>query len=347
MKASLVKYLFLIVLLGALSEGAENESYVGYRVSWSNLGNPKKLTVEDFRVKQNFGLDEKTIRFREIKNYTAQGYLASKVTFGPEENFVDVITNTLDPAGNVAEKMRVQGLSEISDKWVYSRTNIGTQNGLVVSEVRYKKDGHIHSKNVYDYDAAGRWTNRLYYNDSGLVEYRQSQSFESNGLAIDLITRRSTGTIQEKKLWAWTNQWLQSETLFNTEGEVLRKTVNTYLILTNGWKDPVKSEEKVFRGDGELREWSKFSYDNLGQLIERLTVDGANVFRSKTTYKYDGSQKKIEECDYKTATLIDKRFVITYDPKGNPMEVRQEVLSTLFGENTFELRQLLKLTFEY
>jgi hypothetical protein len=342
----LIFSLFIFLISSQLFAG-EIESYPGYRVTWSNLGSPKKIVIEDYGVRQNFGLDEKTLRLREVKNYTVQGFLASKVSYGPGDALVDQISNVPDQAGNVSERMRIQGLSEMADKWVYTRTNIAGQNGLVVSELRYQKDGKVRSKNTYDFDSEGRWTNRLFYNESGLVEYRQTQSFESNGNKLDLVTWRSTGHIQDKTLWSWSNNLLQSENWYNMDGELVRRTIWTYAILTNGFKDPVKSEEKIFRGDGELRESSKFFYDASGQLVRRDTADGGGVFRSKSIYKYDTSGKKMEEAQYKSDTLIDLRFVYSYDAKGNPIEVRQEKQSVMFGEINFELKQLLKINFEY
>jgi hypothetical protein len=55
----------------------------------------------------------------------------------------------------------------------------------------------------------------------------------------------------------------------------------------------------------------------------------------------------MEEAQYKSDTLIDLRFVYSYDAKGNPIEVRQEKQSVMFGEINFELKQLLKINFEY
>lgn len=324
----------------------KGQSLPGFNLEWTNQGNPKQMTWEYYSVAQKFGLDEKTLRRREIHHFNPQGDLIALYRYGEGGTIEGMLTNVNDAQGELKESTRIKGLGDIAYKIVYTRTNIGNRRGLPVMDIRYNPDGSIHTKNMYDYDANGFLTNQLIYNQTGFLEWRVSRSNDTQGRVLDQMLRRGVGTPSERRVYVYTNGGLYSEALFQDDntptGNLLRKTINTYASNNN------LSEQKVYKGNGDLRWTSRFIYSNAGGLLaEKISRDANSSFISRTTYTYDASGRKLEEIWYKTETKPDSKLTYTYDPKGNPSLLKRLKYSELFGEPVYSPVQIVQLEYAY
>lgn len=323
----------------------KGQSLPGFNIEWTNQGNPKEMILEEYYVSQKFGLDEKSLRRREIHRFSPQGDLLALYRYGEGGTIEGMLTNVNDAQGDLKETTRIKGIGEIAYKIVYTRTNIGRLRGLPVMDIRYNPDGSIHTKNMYDYDANGFLTNQLIYNHTGFLEWRVSRSNDTQGRILDQMLRRGVGTPAERRVFVYTNAGLYSEALYqddNTpQGNLVRKTINTY-------SSNNLSEQKVFKGNGDLRSATRFVYSNAsGLLAEKIIRDASSAFIARTTYTYDASGRKLEEIWYKTETKPDSKLTYTYDPKGNPSLLKRLKYSELFGEPVYSPVQIVQLEYGY
>ncbi len=320
------------------------QSLPGFNITWTNQGSPKQMVLEESLVVQKFGLDEKILRRREVHAFSPQGDLLSLYRYGEGGSIEGMTTNVNDAQGDIRETVRIRGVGDIAYKIVYTRTNFGGLRGLPVMDVRFNPDGSIHTKNLYDYDAKGLETNRQIFNHTGYLEWRITKKYDEQGRLLDQILRRGVGTPAERRVFAYTNGGLYSEALYQDDntvtGNFLRKTIYTY-------SNNVLSDQKVYKGNGDLRDATRFIYSNGSVLSEKITKDGASTFISKTTYSYDASGKKIEEVWYKTETKPDYKNTYAYDPKGNPTTLKRMKYSELFGEPVYATVQMVQIDFTY
>ncbi|MBL8991844.1 MAG: hypothetical protein JNM63_00795, partial [Spirochaetia bacterium] len=305
----------------------KGQSLPGFNIEWTNQGNPKQMILEEYYIGQKFGLDEKSLRRREVHHFNPQGDLVALYRYGEGGTIEGMETNVNDAQGELKEKIRIKGLGDIAYKIVYTRTNIGKLRGLPMMDIRYNPDGSIHTKNMYDYDVSGFKTNQLIYNHTGFLEWKISFSNDTQGRILDQILRRGVGTPAERRVFVYTNGGLYSEMLFQDDntptGNLLRKTINTYA--SNNL-----SEQKIFKGNGDLRSATRFVYSNAGGLLsEKITRDASSAFIARVTFSYDASGRKTEEIWYKTETKPDSKITYAYDPKGNPLLLKRLKYSEL------------------
>jgi len=77
-----MKKLFLLVTGFSFAFSIEyvvppkGQSLPGFNLEWTNQGNPKQMILEEYYVSQKFGLDEKSLRRREISRGSSSGFEA-------------------------------------------------------------------------------------------------------------------------------------------------------------------------------------------------------------------------------------------------------------------------------
>lgn len=89
-----------------------------------------------------------------------------------------------------------------------------------------------------------------------------------------------------------------------------------------------KKEKKHFDRKGALIESEKLEYDDVGNLVKRLTYSPDELIVYKYTYKFVNSKKE-EECRFDSNDALERRTTFTYDNNGN---VTRKIESFSYGQ---------------
>lgn len=253
--------------------------------------------------------------------YDENGVLENISVQWSSSGFDEVYQNSYNENGQlISHEFFLDG--EFVWEWNYSYD----ENGRELSTEKFRanssgstflKEGHY-----YSYDEAG---NILIYeqaNDGMLIDRREENTYEVNGVLIMTeVDTNADGTIDEAIYYTYTNEGL----LLKEIDEGLDETIDvtyTYSYDSNGNIETIEvfasgAVEDEYLGtvevvDGPIEFSTLYIYDSEGRLIslEKVWQDGSVLFGKYYTYEHNGLRFWQET--FEDGEQLSERFAFTY-----------------------------------
>ena len=184
------------------------------------------------------------------------------------------------------------------------------------------------------YDCAGRVVERMYKYICELVQYRDKEGQIARVDAVQ-IKRLSKQPAVGKHKYFYDNDKLVSEYIYDAAGNLIQTVVNDYdeggRLVHSTWAevdgDVIWEDFYGYDENGLKSEWNKnhydvndnsvtrYYYDELGRKIAEKG-DSTLCGRTHYEYKYDTSDRIIEEAHYDEDGKVESKLVYTYDERG-------------------------------
>ncbi len=228
-------------------------------------------------------------------------------------NELKTITSyTFDKRGNkVKEEVRnADGSLESRATHFYSPT------GLLEQDDTYNADGTPGFTNIYTYNEDSDLATIAVYNGSGNLFLKTVCGYDAKG---NETTETNYLPVSEK----------------NNKVRTVLQNVITWQRDEQG--RPIK--EQLLEAGRVAVSTTTYAYDAKGNLAERVNTE--NGVTLKTTFKYDGKNRLIEEVRYDGDDQVERRIVTMYDDRGNETEV-----SIYDKDDRMQAISLFKLTLD-
>ena len=182
----------------------------------------------------------------------------------------------------------------------------------VLSESLFPGEGSkkTASKNVFKYDANGNMTELSNFGADGKLASTIKYTYDANGVLVKEETLLKDGTIDiisTVKTDAKGNKVEQEDV--RPSGNVMFNYRHVYTYDQKGQM----LERVAFRGNGSLLFKYNFTYDDRGNKIEWLQTGPNNSIVGKVVYKFNENNNMVEETRFKGDGTTDVIYTYTYD----------------------------------
>jgi len=203
-------------------------------------------------------------------------------------------------------------------------------NGNVIEEMNYKPDGSRSSRLTYKYDNN---ENKIYYQlfdfsqvPEKRVRYVQNMVYNQNN---DRISETGFDGISDFEIeYKYLAPGKLSEIIkYNDKKEITEKRKYTYGSNT--------ITMNVYNSAGTIKEIVEEKYDATGNLLEKTTLKPDETVIKKNIYKYDNTNRLIEEEEY-FGTNFSSKLSYIYNDIGYVKEIEKEESSgNIFTNNSY------------
>ena len=178
-----------------------------------------------------------------------------------------------------------------------------------------------YSKNVFKYDANGNMTALSNYGADGKLTSSIKYTYDANGILVKEETFLKDSTldmVSTVKTDARGNKIEQEDVRPN--GNVLFNYRHVYTYDQKGQL----MERVAFRGNGALLFKYNFTYDDRGNKIEWLQTGPNNTIVGKVVYKFNENNSMVEESHFKPDGTAAEAYTFTYDYDKKKNWIRQK-----------------------
>ena len=218
-----------------------------------------------------------------IDEYDAKDRLVKRTCFNDADVFQWASTNEYDEVGRQTQITMCGEDGFVMSRYVYSYD----ENGKIISEIQYDSDG---SYWVYEDGSAATATKATYYTADGEMLAYNIIEYDANGNRSKLTMYNKNGEVTDT---------------YTYDNGYSSQTSNT---ATNSGVTSKKNQEKVDAEDGG---YYMITYDNNGNISEKVLYDSNDVIQETYYYEYNGQGLVISESQY--SGNMEMRFYITYE----------------------------------
>jgi len=188
------------------------------------------------------------------------------------------------------------------------------QNGNIVEEVNYRRNGDVLYVNTYKYDSQGNRIEYVKY-DGNREKINYKQSFIFDGKGNKLIETGYNGADHYKNTYKYDGQGNLREINYYVDDKLDEQRLLR--------RDGNLTEIKIYDGQGAFKFTLLNRYDNRKNLIEELKNEVNNTTSRKVNYDYDQQANLSEEVKYLYGNFTYK-MTYKYDKNNNLLEVQEE-----------------------
>ena len=218
------------------------------------------------------------------------------------------------------EKFKVRRVSEHAGHYISGRPEFNTEpslvtmydvHGNITEEIIRHEEGYVSA--IRKYDDKGNLASETYYMRDGAVDSGMSVSYVykygEDGNILSKIECSPNGSVYIEYVFE-----------YDSAGRLITERC-------------AECPEKIYKYDekGRLSEISFsdhhtfYKYGDSGELSEKITYQGPieeGLITYRSTYKYDGERRKLEETDYDHRGSAERKISYIYDEKGFLTEER-------------------------
>lgn len=316
-------------------------------------GNVKSVETISYHYTEEEGryLYEKRIVFYDQENrtlhdtyYDEEGVITQKMIITHNEN--EDITNI--------SSFAAENKLEMKSIFIYD------EKGNILEQIAdtYRR-GHTQKKSLHTYDEEGKKIAIEIYENGILVSKTTLKNDEKNSTEIDYdedgnITRKIEKLFDEnkniitRKVYERGKLIIIEENSYDENGNLCEKIVDNLKTKVqireikryNDFNKVVEYSRR-FTGNSNLYFKLIFEYDEKGNLIKEYKIsdeeEGSVSYSDIHTYKYDGQNNVLEECEYDEEGEIYRKITYEYDERGNEIKkIKKRGDELIVAEHTIE-----------
>lgn len=166
--------------------------------------------------------------------------------------------------------------------------------------------------NLTEYRYDGTWLVHVSVQEPmGSVKETQEYYYNSSGLLTSLVQKDAGGVIIFSNTFIYnTSGLLITQYDFHVLSEEITSMRFEYDAAGR------KTKRVYLKADGSVSAMSRLTYDESGNLIEDAFYSGTELTR-RTVMKYDGQGRVVEEFYYGQKDVLEQRFTLHYDDRGD------------------------------
>lgn len=268
------------------------------------------ILIEDADIELYLGENKITDRQpRELITYNTQGYIDEQVSYvnGIESSKTIYQYNTNNQQTDI--------IQTVDGKFWFRETSIYNNQGKLIETIFNHSNESLNNRQTQEYDDQSNRIRRIGYNSENAITFRSE--YDTKGNQIEYIKYSSERVIEhsiskyddggnkvEYSLLSPTgNIMVTNKVSFNANGDPIKDSLFDKDGLSLGYTEYAYEGTNLtvyakYDANGELKKQENYSYDSLGNQIEKITNDFEWDLLIKEIYRYDSQGNMLEHATY-------------------------------------------------
>jgi len=215
------------------------------------------------------------------------------------------------------------------------------ENGNEIESTEMTPKDVVQNQITSVYDENGKLREQSYVNSDSETIWKNTFVYNSEGLKSEVSEYNSKNELKSKTIYIYDRGNLVDETIYDSEGALLWKTIYKYNAA--GAKELVSE----YSADGSLSNQETYTYNDAGAIDTITVFDKFAGNETQKVFRYGAENLLGEITTYDSTMQVTNRLLIKYDADGNVARVSEYNVAEKFGTIVNELIGMCEYSYEF